>query len=104
MKIQPRQHIFNKYNTSTVVTSEGYIGPKLKKQTLVNVFKADQMSALSVCFFPGGVCVGGGEGVLGPKQRIDEKTLNSVCQIPEKTTLFAVFCFFLRNCSFSLPC
>ena len=29
MKTQPRQHISNKYNTCTVVTSPVYIGSKL---------------------------------------------------------------------------
>ena len=29
MKTQPRQHISNKYNTSTVVTSPVYIGSKV---------------------------------------------------------------------------
>ena len=30
MKTQPRQHISNKYNTYTVVTSPVYIGSKMK--------------------------------------------------------------------------
>ena len=33
MKTQPRQHISNKYNTCTVVTSPVYIGSKFKYRT-----------------------------------------------------------------------
>ena len=33
METQPRQHIFNKYNTCTIVTSPVYIGSKIKTKS-----------------------------------------------------------------------
>ena len=37
MKTQPRQHIANKYNTCTVVTSPVYIGSKLPISSKISV-------------------------------------------------------------------
>ena len=41
MKTQPRQHISNKYNTCTVVSSPVYIGSKiqLKSQKMLHTYK-----------------------------------------------------------------
>ena len=41
MKTQPRQHIFNKYNTCTVVTSPVYIGSKAKQIFINKIFYLD---------------------------------------------------------------
>ena len=48
MKTQPRQHISNKYNTCTVVTSPVYIGSKL----YVNCLNGLQLSGYSFFMSP----------------------------------------------------
>ena len=45
MKTQPRQHISNKYNTCTVVTSPVYIGSKFRRSEK-QIFKMAAMVAI----------------------------------------------------------
>ena len=54
MKTQPRQHISNKYNTCSVVTSPVYTGSKLQGDHRVNIIKLQVMLSGALSGIAGG--------------------------------------------------